>query len=140
MTDSPPAPARAFGGYGSRSFEARRPFDAAEATRRPRGNRPCRSRRHRPVRVGVERDVGHGVAVAEQELPPAEALVEHREGGLRRLEPRGEDLRAFCVAPGQAPEARGADVRLEEVLLEEEPLPDARPLEKVAGPGVPSPR
>ena len=42
-----------------------------------------------------------------------------------------ERLRPLGVAPRQAPEARRADVRLEQVLLEEHPGVDVRPLDAV---------
>ena len=45
----------------------------------------------------------------------------------------GERLGPLGVAPRQTPEARGADVGLEQVLLEEHPGVDVRPLDAIVG-------
>ena len=97
----------------------------------PRGRHAC-------TRRGA---VGNGVAAADEELLPGEPPLERGQRGRAGLVVARERLGPLRVPPGQPPEARRADVRLEQVLLEEHPGVDVRPLDAVVGRnGVPSAR
>src|SRR5262245_3345559 len=85
------------------------------------------------MRVRVERDVRDRVPTQGEELTVGKTPLEHLERRPSRLEPLGEHLGALRIAAGQVPEAGRADVRLEQVLLEEEPLVDARSVEALGG-------
>jgi hypothetical protein len=87
--------------------------------------------RHAGVRV--KRAVGHGVTVADEEVLPREPSLEGRQRGGPGLVVACERLGPFGVSAGQAPEARRADVGLEQVLLEEHPGMQVRPFYSVVG-------
>ena len=112
---------------------ARRRRDALE----PRRHRRIRGQVVAGVagdpRVRVQRAVGDGVAAADEELLPRQAALERSERTRPRLEVTGERLRPLGVAPGQLPEAGRADVRLEQVLLEEHPRVHVSTLDAVVG-------
>ncbi len=85
------------------------------------------------VRVSVEGAVCDRVAAADQEGSLGEPPLEDLEGGPPRLEMPCERLRPLRLASGQPPEAGGADVRLEQVLLEEHPGVHTGALEAIGG-------
>ena len=82
-------------------------------------------------RVGVEGAVGDRVAAADEEVPPGETAFERCQRAGAGLEMARERLRLLGVTPRQAPEAGGADVGLEQVLLEEHPGVDVRALDAI---------
>jgi hypothetical protein len=84
------------------------------------------------VGVGVETDVGDGVVGSEEEVVRGKVPLEDVERLPADLLPALDELLVALRPAGQDPEAAGADVRLEQVLLEEEPLRSARPAELVA--------
>ena len=92
--------------------------------------------------VGVEADVGDGIVGSEEEVVRRELALEDVERMPADLLPAFDERLVPLRAAGEDPEAARADVRLEQVLLEEEPLRGARSAEPVApaGGGVPSAR
>ena len=85
------------------------------------------------VRVGVEADVRDGVVRAEEEVGRRELPLEHVERVPADLLPALDELLVPFGPAGEDPEAACADVRLEQVLLEEEPLRRAGTAELVGG-------
>jgi len=81
--------------------------------------------------VGVEGTIGSRVAASDEEVLPGEAALERCQRARAGLEMARERLRLPAVTPRQAPEARSADVGLEQVLLEEHPGVDVRPLDGI---------
>ena len=86
----------------------------------------------RDVGVGIEADVRDGVVASEEEVVGTEVSLEDVERMPADLLPALDERLVALRATGQDPEAPGADVRLEQVLLEEEPLRGTRPADLVA--------
>jgi len=85
------------------------------------------------VRVGVEADVRDGVARAEEEVACRELALEDGDCVAAHALPALDERVMAGGATREDPEAAGADVRLEQVLLEEEPLSGLRSPELVVG-------
>ena len=93
------------------------------------------------MRIRVEREVRDRVRAGDEEVAAGQGVVEDAQGVRAGLAPLLERLRPQPVATGKSPEARRADVGLDEVLLEEQPLVDKAELDPVGGrSGVPSAR
>ena len=112
---------------------ARRRGDALEPARDARVGSHVVARLVRHARVGVERAVRHGVPPGGDELLPREPSLERRQRSRTGLVMARERLGPLGVPAGQPPEARRADVRLEQVLLEEHPGVHVRALDRVGG-------
>ena len=82
--------------------------------------------------VGVETDVRDGVVGSEEEVVRREVPLEDVERVPADLLPAFDERLVPFRAAGEDPETARADVRLEQVLLEEEPLRGARSAEPVA--------
>ena len=85
------------------------------ARRAPPGSAPGRSRTVRHVGVGVERDVGDGVAVGGEEIVLGEMLLHHAERAVALLHPVLQRV-LLQLAPAldqRQPEIGGAEVGLE---------------------------
>ena len=111
--------------------EARRRLHALD----PRAHRRASGEIHvdvaRQVDVGPQREVGDRVPIARHPLAAVEVRLEPVDRGLAAREAVGEDLGRERVAAGQAPEARAAEVGLDVVLLDEQPLVHVRPRHRI---------
>ena len=89
---------------------------------RPRARRACRRRARSPRRCSARR---------RGSLPPPDPRSSAASAAAPASTMAGERLGPLGVAAGQPPEARRADIRLEQVLLEEHPGVDVRALDAV---------
>jgi hypothetical protein len=85
------------------------------------------------VDVSPEREVGDRVAIARDPLAPVEVRLEPVDRGLAARQAVGVDLGRELVAAGQVPEAGTAEVGLDVVLLDEQPLVHVRARHRVGG-------
>ena len=99
-------------------------LDAGEPVAHRRKSREVVIALVRQVGVGVERDVGDGIAVGGEEAPRRQMLLHHPQRAVAFFHPvfQRVALQIAAALDQRQPEIGGADIGLQAVLLEEHPL------------------